>query len=194
MSEEDITSLRSYLESHTDCLNENDVVGLLSNCWTAFSGSERTSLTVDKLYRIEAVEWQPPILAFTIERHGGTVQGSSRAEVHKWTLDLDKRSAYCNEGYSYRQLRPNACRVHTRPLAQEVVRKVVASEDDACLKWCNDKRKVRIIVGVVVPGEDVCNQTLAGRRKRFRKDLLELMSNVGWEPVSGSYTYECKGE
>jgi hypothetical protein len=36
------------------------------------------------LGRMEEVVWEPPILSFTVERHGGTVQGSSRASPG-WT-------------------------------------------------------------------------------------------------------------
>ena len=52
--------------------------------------------------RMENVEWHPPILTFLIERHGGTVLGSARAELQRWTVDLDRRTATC-ERVGHRQ-------------------------------------------------------------------------------------------
>jgi hypothetical protein len=41
------------------------------------------------LYRAEDVAWTPPFLTFTLERHGGTVNGSSRAELHHWEVNIE---------------------------------------------------------------------------------------------------------
>ena len=50
-----------------------------------------------KLGRMEKVEWQPPYLTFSIERHGATVKGSTRAELQNWQVDTSHRSLNPNE-------------------------------------------------------------------------------------------------
>jgi hypothetical protein len=44
--------------------------------------------------RAEELSWNPPILSFTIERHGATARGSSRAELHEWTVNLHEGTAH----------------------------------------------------------------------------------------------------
>ena len=61
--------------------------------------------------RMEKVEWVPPVLRFQIERHGATVKGSSRAELHEWTIDLCKATAECVSKGS-RQIIPMAPRLN----------------------------------------------------------------------------------
>lgn len=59
----------------------------LAACWDGFRGSDDGGMKDDKLLgRMENVQWQPPILTFTIERHGGTVNGSTRAELQHWEI------------------------------------------------------------------------------------------------------------
>jgi hypothetical protein len=41
---------------------------------------------------MEDVAWQPPKLSFAVERHGGMVMGSTRADVQHWEVDLEKRT------------------------------------------------------------------------------------------------------
>ena len=82
----------------------SDLERLLAACWHEFHG-DNGGMTSDKLLgRMEEVVWEPPILSFTVERHGGTVQGSSRASLQQWRLDLDKKTAWCEER-RFRQVR-----------------------------------------------------------------------------------------
>ena len=87
----------------------------LAACWDGFRGSDDGGMKDDKLLgRMENVQWQPPILTFTIERHGGTVNGSTRAELQHWELNLDDQTAcIVNEGH--RQLQTMAPRVSSKP-------------------------------------------------------------------------------
>jgi hypothetical protein len=63
-------------------VENTEVEGLLIECWGLLGGSSQEGTTADKLSgRIENLRWQPPYLLFQIERHGGTVMGSSRAEI-----------------------------------------------------------------------------------------------------------------
>jgi hypothetical protein len=55
-----------------------EVESLLITCWDGLNGSAAEGTTPDKLRgRIESPKWDPPNLMFTIERHGGPVQGST---------------------------------------------------------------------------------------------------------------------
>jgi DNA-binding protein Fis len=57
---------------------------VLRKYWDEFNGSDETEMYGGKLIsRMENVVWSPPILQFTIERHRGTVWGSSRGDVYE---------------------------------------------------------------------------------------------------------------
>src|SRR5581483_8214593 len=68
---------------------------LLAACWNQFDGSQEGGVQGRKVIgRMEDVYWDPPILSFTVERHGGTVLGSTRAELQHWQVDLEKKTAH----------------------------------------------------------------------------------------------------
>ena len=47
------------------------VIHLLANCWHELEGAGETAMQArKKLDRAEDVSWNPPVLSFTIERHG----------------------------------------------------------------------------------------------------------------------------
>jgi hypothetical protein len=93
---------------------------VLATYWGEFVGSDFEGMTADKLFgRMEDVAWDPPVLRFVVERHGATVLGSSRAELHRWTLNIEERTA---DSYTagYRRRYPMAARVYGRPIAEEL--------------------------------------------------------------------------
>lgn len=67
----------------------------LSDVWNDLAGSHDQKTTPNKLTSrpLEDVIWSPPLLLFTLERHGGTVNGSSRAELHRWEVDVERWQA-----------------------------------------------------------------------------------------------------
>jgi hypothetical protein len=67
--------------------------GLLAAAWPDLDGSRDMRMESRKLGRIESAEWAPPVLSFQIERDGGTVLGSTRAEIQIWHADLGRRTA-----------------------------------------------------------------------------------------------------
>src|SRR5262245_10155191 len=155
---------------------------LLAACWEEFAGSRAEGMTGDKLYdRMENVHWEPPILTFVIERHGGTVHGSSRAEIQGWTLNVDTRTA-SSYNAGHRQVQPMEARLDIRPLAEEVVQLVIGHQEDERLRW-NTDGSVRIQIGKILPTGSAVKQTLNGRRRRFRQRVDELLSNAGWQKV-----------
>jgi hypothetical protein len=133
-----------------------------------------------KLRRIEAAEWSPPVLSFRIERHGGTVLGSTRAEVQFWDVDLDR----CTAGVAsatHRQLVKAAPRLKTGPLVAEIMGLIEAGSDDPRLKWSPDRAAVRVIVSRVIPPDSGFKQTVQGRQRRFGDAWAAAMTEHGWE-------------
>ena len=164
---------------------------LVAACWESLKG-EDGGMTNRKLSdRMEDISWDPPLLSFTIERHGGTVLGSTRAELQRWIIDVNQASASCRRG-SYRQLYPMSPRLDVTPLAKRVVSLILAEQDDDCLKWRPGRSRVTIRTGKIIPAEGTPKQTLQGRRKRLAKELRTDLEERGWRLVQGTtaHTYE----
>jgi hypothetical protein len=87
--------------------DKNNVIALLAKCWQDLRGADETSMEGWKLNRAEKLSWDPPILSFTIERHGQTLDGSGRADLHHWEVDLHQGTADCMPA-GHRQLTPIA--------------------------------------------------------------------------------------
>jgi hypothetical protein len=98
---------------------------LLEEAWPTIQGSEQESMASWKLGRIEKVGWSDPVLGFVVERHGGTVLGSTRTELQAWTVDLERREASCAVA-GYRQRRPMRARFDADTVATEIVESVTA--------------------------------------------------------------------
>src|ERR1700680_3728363 len=64
------------------------ILSHLAQSWNQLHGSDETSMESHKIGRAEDLRWNPPVLSFTIEQHGATVRGSTRAELHEWFVDL----------------------------------------------------------------------------------------------------------
>ena len=92
------------------------VLSLLKGCWNELMGSNDTSMRDFKVDRAEQFSWRTPSLSFTIERHGATVVGSTRAELQNWTVNLDSASAYHSEG-RFRQLVRQAPRLDVKSMS-----------------------------------------------------------------------------
>ncbi len=153
---------------------------LLAACWDEFADSEAEGMEAYKLHsRMDNVHWDSPVLTFVIERHGGTVLGSSKAERHKWTLNMDTRTASC-EYLGHRQVRPMQPRLDIRPVAEEIVQLIIDHQEDERLKWNNDG-SVRVQIGKILPKGSAIKPTLHGRRSRFRQTVDELLRNAGWQ-------------
>ena len=166
------------------------LIELLYKCWSEFEGSTEHRMSADKLGRMEDVKWQPPKLTFTIERHGAMTGGSSRAELQKWIVDIHEQRAHVGTT-AYRQIYLHEKALRVEPLVERAVKAVgTLDSTDPCIKELPDGR-VRVLVGKLVPADNVVKQTLAGRRKRFRKALEARLSEIGWVPVSdrAPYTY-----
>ena len=119
-------------------------------------------------YRVrEAFLWQPPCLVFEIERHGAAVQGSSRAEVQTWILDLDRHLA-THRIDGYRQINARDGRLDVDAIAGELARDIRERRKNMRLQWIGEFR-VRVYTEQAIP--ETNRQTTISRRKKFRVRL-----------------------
>lgn len=177
-----LTALRKYLESLPTATqikgeSRNTIIGLLVNCWHSLYGSTDQSTTADKLYRAEQLVWEPQVLSFCLERHGGTVNGSSRAELHHWEVDLTSASASIIK-IGRRQLTPMDKRMDTLAKAQETARVIQSKSDHESLIWTEPGVHVVVQISNVIP--ETNQQTTQNRRKKYRDHLERIMLEHGW--------------
>lgn len=121
------------------------------------------------------------VLSFVIERHGRTCAGSTRADLHRWTINLIERTATC-EKVGHRQLRALAPRLSIQPLAEEIAEKIIQDQGDDRLDWQGAGR-VRVILSAIFPSRSAFKQTVEGRRKRFMQAVIPLLEASDWRHV-----------
>ncbi len=193
MTDRGLSALRAHLAviPPGQITNRGELVSLLADCWDTLEGSNKQGMTADKLYgRVEDLHWEPPVLSFRIERHGGTVHGSVYAEMQGWSVNIEEGSAVC--GLSGRRVvGKKQPPMKVEPLAKELTELISVGEDDPRLKWYGTSR-VRILIGIVIPQDSAVKQTIAGRRKRLARALEESLRGRGWNKVPGvaAHTYE----
>lgn len=160
----------------------------LSEAWHCFRGSDEASMADWKISRAENFRWEPPILVFDIERHGGTVMGSTRAEIQTWEINLETLTAE-NHIAGRRQVRPMDKRLDTEKLAKEVTSKIIKCEHVEHICWLSDKR-VRVLVSKLIPLTH--QKTTRDRRARFAVQLSSFLQQNGWKLVPGTspHAYE----
>ena len=132
---------------------------LLAAVWASFDGSSAHQTTADKLHRVESCQWTPPrTLRFVLERHGGTVNDSTRAALHHWEIDLEAWTArIVKEGH--RQLRPQSKRLDVQPLADQVAEAILNQAEHPWIARKPDG-SVRVSIGAIIPEGD--EQTTVG--------------------------------
>ena len=177
-------------------VTDRSVIGtleqILGDCWHLLTGDEGGMTGRKLLYRTEDMCWNPPLLTFKIERHGGASLGSTRAEMQSWTVDIKEATATYDRRSTYRQLVPNSPRLDVVPLAEKAVAMILTNQDADCLKWSKDRGRVTIRTGKIIPAEETAKETLIGRRRRLAKQLQERLEGAGWQLVEGTspHTYE----
>lgn len=154
---------------------------LLAAVWDGLSGDDGGMEAYKLLNRMEKPIWNPPVLNFRIERHGGTVLGSSRAEVQEWTVDLERLTASVKVA-GRRQVSQLQPRVDVKPIAADLCGVILTGKQDDRLKW-DGTSKVRVLMGKVLPERSAVKATLAYRRKRLRNELTRLLAAKGWKLV-----------
>lgn len=163
--------------------DKDNVEKLLTWHWSSLDGSTAGGMSAAKLQgRTEALVWTPPTLTFSIERHGATVLGSSRAEIQHWEVNLENATARLIKT-GWRQIYPMARRMDVRPIAEEIARAILNGIEIDSLKWISPD-EVKILTSVVIPATN--QQTTTARRQRLLKKILELVEPHGWRRAQTS--------
>jgi len=156
---------------------------LLAEDWVELRGSDDGGMEGYKLLgRMERVRWQPPVLSFVVERHGGTVMGSTRAELQHWEIDVAERTARLVK-VGHRQLNSMASRTDIEGLAEEITVRILSGEDDDRIKRFED-RSVKVLVTKIFPTGSGFQRTVSGRRKRLLQYVAETLSKAGWKETT----------
>jgi len=154
---------------------------LLAAAWDALAGDDGGMEAHKLLNRMEAVAWDSPVLSFVIERHGGTVMGSTRAELQHWQVDVEKKTATLVKS-GHRQLKSMASRLSVKQMAEEIVVSILNDEDDDWLMRLNDGT-VKILVSKIFPTGSGFKRTVGGRRKRLLQYVGAKLAENGWLEV-----------
>jgi hypothetical protein len=166
--------LREFLQAQpAGPVVDETLVGVLMDAWDSLNRDD-TRMEAFKLRRIEAPSWDGSMLRFSVERHGWTALGSTRAEMQHWVVDPRAGTAVL-ERSTHRQLEPMAPRLDVRPLVAEVAALIVDGVDDERLKWSADGTVVTVRIGEIILAESAARQTVTGRRRRFRAALDEAL-------------------
>jgi len=157
----------------------------LANVWDELDGAHVEGMNSSKIsaVRIERPSWSHPLFTFAIERHGGTVNGSTRAEVQTWQVDVSTDTATLI-GIAPRQLRSTAARMNARALADELAAAVRGSTANTAIDFAPDGRSFAVRLGQLAQLNSGPKQTTDGRRRRVRVLLAQLLAPHGWTETS----------
>ena len=180
---ESIATLKEHLAATAPGpVNASEIDHLVAAAWDEITGSEAGGMTSAKIIgRLESVEWKSPLLTFIVERHGGTVLGSTRAELQSWEVNLEILTARCGTG-RYRRIGPTNPPMNVGPVAEEICALILEHIDDPRLRWRPDGTVV-VKIGEIIPAACLPKQTVEGRRKRFRAALDRMIANTGGQTV-----------
>lgn len=176
-----LETLKAYLKTVESgrVRDSRELERLLAACWGEFPGWDWEGMHAGKIAgRLEDVTWQPPCIAFTIERHGAVVLSSTRAELQHWVVDVDAGTADCVKK-GRRQLEPMAPRVDVKPIAKDLMKRIRRHEESATLRW-KGPDEVHVVTSLVFPDESGFRETVRGRQKRLSKELARLLEEAGW--------------
>lgn len=135
-----LTALKTWLVKVApgEITDAAEVERLLASAWDDLLRDGEGMEPYKLLNRMEDVVWQPPLLEFRIERHGGVACGSSRAEMQSWAVDVERATASCKKS-GYRQVFARQRPLDVTPLAEEIAAAIVSHADEPRLKWVDQK-------------------------------------------------------
>jgi hypothetical protein len=151
---------------------------LLAAAWDVLAGDDGGMQGYKVLNRMEAVAWNSPVLSFRIERHGGTMMGSTRADVQHWHVDVEKQTVTLGK-VGWRQQRPMAGRSNIKRLVMEILDAIRTGRQDERLTWCGED-EVSVKTPEIYPVKSAFKRTLEGRRKRLREGIASALLKEGW--------------
>lgn len=159
----------------------NTLLGELMEQWPRLVGGRETAMNSDKVFRAEQLRIENGRIRFEIERHARTMNGSTRADVHTWEVDLVHGTAsIINE--SFRQLTPTSkpFRKSDARLAAKAVLTLLAKKrkkNDKLTESAPGRFSLRA-ASFVDLGQ--YKQTQIGRHRQFLTALKEEIEPEGW--------------
>jgi len=159
------------------------VAGQLAGQWHRLDGSREGGMQPHKLLgRMEQVTWNPPILRFVIERHGGTMCGSTRAELQHWEVNVHAETAEIVKT-GHRQLHSMAPRISIKGLAEEIAQAILSGVKHR--GYSSDKSGGNIVVdaSLLFPTGSGFKRTVEGRRMRLCDYIAAILAEHGWRKV-----------
>ena len=186
-----LSRLKDFVKDmpHGPIKDERKLCQVLDDCWDLLEGSRDTKMNFTKLHRIENPVFEPPSnIIFEIERHGQMVAGSVYADLHRWTVDVEKGTAECDEFHKKRVVGVKDAPLKVQPLAEKVFAQIIAGDKSSkYLKWVSDSR-VRVLIANLIP--ETNQWTTSSRRNRFRSILEPMLAQHGWRSAQAPNTYE----
>lgn len=156
-----------------------DVERLLAASWDEFASDDGDMEGYKLLGRMDDATWQPPTLTFTIERHGGTVMGSTRAELQHWEVNVELKTAVIVK-CGHRQLKPMAERIYIKPLVENILAAIRNGRGNELVKK-HDDGTFSLNTTLIFPKGSAVKMTLEGRRKRLREAVASVLLKEGWK-------------
>ncbi len=150
-------------------------------------GSDDQNTWANKLHRLErpTIE-QDGCITFQLERHGGTVNGSTRAHLHTWQVNLTKKTATITR-HGHRQLQATK-RWDYKTAAHEILAVVEAGQQHQAVSWIKEFTHFQLTLNKVVPGG--AQQTVTSRNRRFKEFFIKEAADQGWTCVKMAPRYE----
>jgi hypothetical protein len=186
-----LAKLRQFLnELSPGCIpedKETPLITLLQNAWDLLNPDYREDLFAYKLVRMEEPRWEPPVFSFSIERHGSTAMGSTRADIQHWTINLDTLELDCKIT-GYRQVTEAQPGVDVTPMADELVPYIVNKSPHDWLQW-TAKGRARVLTGKIFPDNSAPKETIVGRRRRLLRSLENQLTPLGWSRKGAWWDY-----
>lgn len=153
---------------------------LLAAHWDELGGDEG-GMAADKLFnRMERVRWEPPKIKFVIERHGGTMMGSTRAELQHWVVDVEAGTAWI-EKTGHRQLYAMEEKISLKAIAQEISQSILDGKQDD--RVSRDGDELVVWAQTLFPKGSGYNRTVESRRQRLCAHIEKMLREHGWKKV-----------
>ena len=160
--------------------DEEAVRFLLYKAWDDLNIKSHSGFYKEKhIDRTVNLAWDPPSLTFIIERHGGFVQGSSRAEIQSWVVDVQ---SFCAEHTvsSAKQMRPASPRINMAQIVARLIAAISEETEDPWIKLLHeDRSQFKLNIAQIIPDQGP-TKTVGARRKRLNRDLERELSAAGW--------------
>ena len=180
-----ITELKDHLAASGSgpITDSTEVQHLLAASWHLLDGSNDGGMEAHKLHgRMEDVTWNPPVLKFVVERHGGTTLGSTRAELQHWEVNLDTGTAEITKT-GHRQLEPMVPRISIKGMAEEIAQAVLKGDDDKRFFIDSHNGDLVVNASAIFRTGSGFKRTVEGRRMRLCNYIGDILSEHGWQKV-----------